>query len=297
MAGYCSPLPLAVIMELLEIPAADRPLVERGSAAMVALQWGGGDRDEQRRAADATVALHTYFRDLVDRRRHRPGRDVVSTIVTATVDEHGVLDADDATRQLTGLFTAGHETTATLIAHAVLGVLRTPNGWQRLGTEVGTVRRAVDEALRFDGPVIGMFREATDDIAVDGRRIPRGARVQLLFAAANRDPAVFATTRSGEHRGNSSGEHGSIGSAGTFDLDRRPPARHVAFGYGIHFCPGAGLAHLEASIALEVLARRLPDLGLVPGSTQTYQANATFRRPHVLRVVPRTTAGATRETQ
>jgi cytochrome P450 len=105
------------------------------------------------------------------------------------------------------------------------------------------VNRAVEEGLRYDPPVLGLYRNTTCDVELRGQTIPEGSKVMLHYAAANRDPEVYDDPH-------------------TFSLDR-PPSRHLGFGLGVHFCLGAELARMEARVALETLVRRAPDLELV----------------------------------
>lgn len=264
IGAFCTPLALAVILELQDIPPEDRALVKRGSDAMVALQWGSRDLDAQLRWAEDVVAYHDCFDALVTRRRAHPGDDLISDIAALTGEGEHPLTTPEIVRQLTGLLTAGHETTANLIAHAVVWLLATGQ-WERLVEDPGLAARAVEETLRTDSSVTGMFRRAVVDIEVGGVTIPRGAQVQLVYAAANRDPSRF--------------DHPE-----RFDLDRHGSVAHLAFGSGIHFCVGATLARLEARAALTTLAEALPDLHLEPGFVVAYRPNAAFRGPQELRV-------------
>lgn len=141
------------------------------------------------------------------------------------------------------LFIAGHETTQNLIGNGMLALLRHRSQMERLRADPSLAKNAVEEMLRYDGPVQLTARHFTDDIEVGGRRIEKGQTAVLLLAAADRDPAQFA-------------------DPDTFDITRADANRHIAFGNGVHFCLGAPLARVEAQIAINALLRRCPDIEL-----------------------------------
>jgi cytochrome P450 len=164
---------------------------------------------------------------------------------------------------LISLVFAGHETTANLIAGALVLLLYRPELWAAAGDDPDLVAAVVEETLRIDAPVQGMFRRAVFDVQVSGVTIPAGAQVFALFAAANRDGAVF--DRPDE-----------------FDPGRPDKDRHLAFGRGIHFCLGAALARMEAQAALCMLRERLPALRLDPDYRVPYVPNLMHRGPRTL---------------
>jgi cytochrome P450 len=139
------------------------------------------------------------------------------------------------------ILNAGHETTQIMIGNTVVALLRSGQ-WKRLRDEPQLVRTAIEECLRFNGPMKGTMRVTTEDMVVGGVDVKQGDRVMLLMASANRDPAQFA------------------------DPDRldiaRSPNPHLAFGHGIHFCLGAPLARLEVEIGLNEMTRRFPNIEL-----------------------------------
>ena len=140
------------------------------------------------------------------------------------------------------LFIAGHETTANLIGNGVLALLRHPAELQRLREDPTLIQSAVEELLRYDSPVQRVSRIANEDVAIGDRLIPNGSLVLALLGSANRDPVHFA-------------------EPDRLDVTRQDN-RHLAFGWGIHFCLGAPLARLEGQIAIGTLLRRLPSLTL-----------------------------------
>jgi cytochrome P450 len=229
------PLPVIVIAELLGIPGDDRTRFRR---------WVDGifrSADEPTRHRSATE-LVSYLEGWIARRRHRPADDLLSRLASA--EQQG--DRLSHTELLSTVFlllVAGHETTVNLIGNGVLELLRHPGELARLRRRPGLVASAVEEILRFNGPVkASTLRFAFDDVDFDGVMVPRGEAVMPLLLAANRDPAVFP-------------------EPDRFDITR-DPNRHLGFGHGIHFCLGAQLARLEGRIAIDALVRRFPTLAL-----------------------------------
>jgi pimeloyl-[acyl-carrier protein] synthase len=151
---------------------------------------------------------------------------------------------------------AGHETTVNLIGNGVLALLRHPDELDRLRRTPALITSAVEELLRYDGPVQRTARVASDDATIGGRTIRTGDMVMPFIGAADRDPAQFP-------------------DPDRLDLSRGDN-RHLAFGWGIHFCLGAPLARVEGQIAIDALVRRLPRLALV-GDTPEYRQSLTLR--------------------
>jgi len=145
------------------------------------------------------------------------------------------------------LLVAGNETTTNLIGSALLCFAEHPDVWARLRREPALLPQAIEEVLRYRSPVQSMFRTAAADVVLGEQTIPRGASVIAWIGAANRDAAQFP-------------------DPDRFDIDRQPN-RHIAFGYGIHYCLGAPLARLETQIALRALLERFAEVRLAPGIT------------------------------
>jgi cytochrome P450 len=190
-------------------------------------------------ANDATDELIEYLDELIAKRRVDPHDDMLSALIAA--EESGqTLSRDELIATFLLLLIAGHETTANLIGNGMLALLRHPEQLARLRAEPELDRPAVEELMRFDGPIQMVQRITLEDVEIGGREIPTGCIVILLTAAANRDPAVFVDpTR--------------------LDLGRTPNP-HLGFGGGAHFCLGAALARLEGRIAIGALARRFPGM-------------------------------------
>ncbi|SOE09348.1 Cytochrome P450 [Streptomyces sp. 2323.1] len=241
--GLATPLPVAVISELLGVPTADRHRMLTWSHAVARalvpdflLPPGAAEQEAQARRE-----FTDYLRELVVERRRAPGDDLLSALVTVH-DDGDVLTENELLATCTLLLIAGHETTVNLIGNGTLALLRHPDQLARLRSDPALTDNAVEELLRYDSPVQLTVRFALQDAEVAGVPVPAGSTLLLLIGAANRDPAAY------EHP-----ERLDIG---------RTPLRHLAFGQGIHFCLGAPLARLETQIALRILLARAPQLRL-----------------------------------
>ncbi|OZM73419.1 cytochrome P450 [Amycolatopsis antarctica] len=238
------PLPVAVIGELLDVPAADRPRLVPWSNAIVRMYEYGLPEESRRMAEEAAAEFAGYVRSLASARRARPGDDLVSHLLAADLTEDEVV----ATAVL--LFMAGHEATVNVIGNGVHALLGAREQWQRLVDDPALLPVAVEELIRFDSPLQLFERTATVDVEIEGFAVRRGERIAALLGAAARDPAVFA-------------------EPDLLDVARQPNA-HLGFGGGIHYCVGAPLARVEIAAAVGALTSRLP--GLRP-------AGAPERRP------------------
>lgn len=248
------PLPSIVIAELLGVPAADHRQFREWSSALIA---GIASPSAEARAAATAAGQHlfAYLAETIAARRRAPRDDLISAMIQAQEERDALSDAELlATSNL--LLLAGHETTTNLIGNGTLALLREPDLWRRLAAEPALLPSAIEELLRFDGPVQATVRVALEDVAIDGHTIPAGALVLVGIGAANRDPAVFARPD---------------------ELDlARDPNPHLAFGFGTHFCLGAPLARLEAQLAFAALTRRFPTLALADDPPQ-YRPSPVLR--------------------
>ncbi len=261
VAEFAAPLPVIVIAELLGVPAADHAQFRRLSDQAVKL-LGDGPLAEKKLGVTGMRALRDYFAAIVDARRSDPQGDLISALVAA--EEAGDrLSLGELLSTLVLLLVAGNETTTKLIGNAILAMLRNPDELERLRADPGLMENAVEELLRYDGPVQLTSRLAREDRELCGRTARRGDQVVLLLAGANRDPSAFP-------------------DPDRLDLGRRD-VRHLAFSQGIHFCLGAQLARLEASLALGALVTRLPGLRLADASIR-WSSNTVLRGPEVLQL-------------
>lgn len=247
MADLAYPLPVLVICELLGVPAKDRDLFKEWSGD-VARTLDPIQTPEMVEKGHAVVeSMTNYFRSLIATLRKNPQDNILSAMIAA--EEQGDrLSEDELLANCILLFSAGHETTVNLIGNGLLALMRNPEQKQLLQENPSLVQSAVEEFLRYDGPVQLTGRTPKEDIEIGGRLIRGGERVMTVLAAANRDPAQFP------------------------DPDRlditRQDNHHVAFGHGIHFCLGASLARAEGQLAIGTFLQRLPHVTRVDEAPQ-----------------------------
>jgi cytochrome P450 len=238
---FAFPLPMTVICEILGVPQERREEFRDWSNTLLS-----GASDEQRAAAAGAMAQ--FLSQLVADKAANPGEDMLSDIVRASEDGD-TLSASETTAMAFLLLVAGHETTVNLIGNGMLALLRHPDQMARLRENPDLVPGAVEEFLRYDGPVnLATFRFTTEPVEIAGTTIPKGEFVLVSLIGANRDPERYT-------------------DADRLDVER-DASGHLAFGYGIHHCLGAPLARLEGEIAFRTLLDRFPDIALDgdPGS-------------------------------
>ena len=236
---FALPLPITVIAELLGVPHSDQDKFRYWTQTIV---MDGVKNPGTERIATAVLEFIMYFHELFDKRRAEPADDLISSLVQ--VEEAGdKLDQQELISMVFLLLVAGHETTVNLIGNGTLALLQNPDQMRKLQAQPELMESAVEEMLRYDGPVgVSTMRWALEDVEWYGQTIPAGDMVVASLLGANRDPQVFE-------------------NPDTFDI-ARTPNRHIAFGHGIHYCLGAPLARLEGVVAFETLLKRLPQLQL-----------------------------------
>jgi cytochrome P450 len=242
VADLAYPLPIIVVSEVLGVPTSDRHQILKWDADMLGLQATGGAQTENaRRAARSIVEIEEYFRQIVWQRRDRPQDDLISHMIAAQ-EAGDVLSNDEMINICVNFLLAGHETTRSLITNGVLTLLRQPDQFRDMRSDRSLLAAAVEEILRYESPIQRAWRRITEDTKFGGETFQAGQLVLIMLGAANRDPAHFSEPE-------------------RFDI-RRQDNRHLAFGYGIHFCIGAPLARVEGTIAIEALLQRFPNLHL-----------------------------------
>ena len=250
MRVFAYPLPISVISEMLGVPSEDRADIEH---------WSHAINNGQRTAEDATSIrqFSAYIRKLMAAKRAAPGDDLLSTLVTSDDGDH--LSEKELLGMVSLLIFAGHETTSNLIGNGTLALLSSRSEWDKLRDNPALLPNAIEELLRYCGPALSTTpRYATEDIAFGGETIHKGDMVNVVVGSADRDGTVFS-------------DPDALNIA-------RQMERHLAFGYGIHFCLGAPLARLEGQIGFGALLRRFPNLQLATAPEDLkWQGNMVLR--------------------
>jgi cytochrome P450 len=233
--AFAFPLPMTVISELLGVPPERRDDFREWSNTLLS----AGDTDVRTAAA---AAMAQFLSELVADKAAHPGDDMLSAIVRASEDGDSLSHTEVISMAFL-LLVAGHETTVNLIANGMRALLQHPDQRAALQADPALVPGAVEEFLRYDGPVnLATFRFTTEPVEIGGTTIPEGEAVLVSLIGANRDPERYARPT---------------------ELDvTRDTKGHLAFGYGIHHCLGAPLARLEGEIAFRTLLSRFPDMRL-----------------------------------
>ena len=236
------PVPFQVISELLGMPTEREAEIREWSQSLTAALEPTAD-DATMLAADTAVrALGEHLDEVIADRRRHPGDDLLSQLLV--VEEAGDrLTTAELRSFVVLLYIAGHETTVNLIGNGLLGLLGHRDELRRWRDDPGLDATAVDELLRFDGPVQQTVRIPTETVRFGDVEIAPGTTVMTVLGAANHDPAIFD-------------------EPGRLQLDRPNANRHLAFSAGIHYCLGASLAKLEATVSITSVIRRFPDVEL-----------------------------------
>jgi len=249
------PLPMNVICELLGVPFLDRTAFREWSNQAVS------SVDVSKRDS-STRAMAAYLTGLLQDKRARPGDDLMSALIHTADEDGDRLSADELMGMAWLLLVAGHETTVNLITNGVHNLLAHPDQLAALRADFGLIDNAVEEILRFEGPVeTPTYRFTTEPVDIGGTVIPGGGELVLVaMSDANRDPARYP-------------------DAARFDITRDARG-HIAFGHGIHYCLGAPLARIEARVAIRSLLERCPELRLTADpATLDWRTGILMRGP------------------
>jgi cytochrome P450 len=262
VADYSYPLPARVIFQILGIPSSDEGSFADWSDAMVAFTGHIGPTlvEIAPRAMASYQALEEFFAGLVEERRACPADDLITEL--ANDEANGELSRQELIGLSVFTLVAGHESSSSLISTGARMMLDDDELREVLTRHPDLYPVAIEEFLRLEPPIQFSPRLAGEDMPMRGKTIKRGETIILHIASANRDPEHFKNPE-------------------MLDLERQD--RHLAFGWGAHFCLGAPLAQLEAAIALEQLFKRMPDLQAVDRNIG-WRENMTIRGPKELRV-------------
>jgi cytochrome P450 len=252
--------PALVLFRVLGLPESDLARVKRGALHRGTVIFGRAKEDEQIEAARELASFWRYAAALVEARTESPRDDFVSSLVQAGYAGGDALSREETVSIMLQMLFAGHETTTRLIGNSFRRLLEHRESWEAICRDPGLIPNAIEEVLRFDGSVIAWRQKTKEPVEIGEARLPKDAKLLLLLASANRDPAVFP-------------------DPDRFDI-RRPNAReHLSFGVGVHNCLGAPLARLEARVVLEEVSRRLPSLRLTENAKLNFPASISMRGP------------------
>ena len=253
---FAVPLPLTVIAGALGVPADDLDTFKRWSDDFVVLV--GNHRPPKERIADylhSRSEFADYFEAKVAERRAERRDDLISDIVHARIDGEE-LRVDEMLSMFSQFLVAGNETTTKHITATMLMLIEHPDQLAKVRADPSLIPNLVEESLRLDTPVQGLYRTANVDTEVGGVPIPAGSHLMVMYASANRDDAQYPEPDS-------------------FDVCRANAKTHLAFSQGPHFCLGAALARSESRIAVETLLARLDDIALAPGKNR-FEYESTY---------------------
>lgn len=246
---FAVPLPCTVIADQLGVPRENIWRLKEWSDAM--LGPGGGFVDEQAalECAKQVVEAQQFFAGVIEERRLKPKDDIITDLVNAKViDSEGSeprsLDMFELQDLLDQLLTGGDETTTNAIGSALMLLLQRPELMARLRDDPSLIRNFIEECLRYETPVLHLWRVAVEEAELGGTKIPKGSTLAVGYASANRDEAVFDEPE-------------------IFDAARKKAGAHLAFGSGPHHCPGAPLARQEMYSAFTILLHRLENIQVV----------------------------------
>ena len=263
VTDFAIPLPGIFICEQYGLPSSEYPTFRRWAEATVAPVQRELSVEEAREVAETVVESQHHLAAEFERRREHPTDDLISALV------HAHDDPDDpahpfTVEELQGLMAqlvaGGFETTTAALTTGMWLLLRYPDQMDKLRADRSLMRNFIEESLRFDSPVAGLWRTTTCPVSVGGTEIPEGAMVMPRYAAANRDPAVFE-------------------DPDVFDIERPNAGAHLAFGQGPHYCIGAALARAELESAFSAILDRMDDIRLAEPLDDEPHEFSFFLRP------------------
>lgn len=256
---FTLPFSLTVILSILGIPKDFHAQCRRWTEQRLTILLGQDsiDADQLRECGRGLMEFGAFVRELIAERLAQPAEDLISYMLHESPRGQR-LSPDEVLAQVPTLITAGHETSAQALATILYHQLSLPDGWSSVVNRRVTIADLVEEGLRFDCPIFGMYRTALRDVVVAGTQIPAGGRLLLMFGSGNHDESEFDAPE-------------------RFCPGNRSAVSHLGFGRGAHFCLGAGLARMELRIAIEELAAFFPDLALRTDDKPSYRASFPLR--------------------
>ncbi|WP_175483200.1 cytochrome P450 [Salinihabitans flavidus] len=260
-------LPAQVVFLLLGVTDFDPKKIKAWGDLRLHMIWGDPNEHDLDTAARDLADFWDYTVDLVEARKVSPQDDYPSKLLALRDGDDAVLTENEIKSLIFGLLIAGHETTTNAAGNLLLELLRRPNQWQAIVDDPSRAKNAVEEGLRYVTSVVAWRRQTKEPVTVSGIDLPKGAKVLLSLASANRDPAKFDEPE-------------------MFDIRRKNAQEHMAFGRGLHHCAGAPLARLELRIILEELTTAFPEMALVDDQSINFTRTLSFRGPNQILVRP-----------
>jgi len=254
------PLPFSVLGAIMGLPDERQDEIKHWADEILLFQ--GVNRPPLALQA-ALLAMRSFLTDLVNEKRRHPADDVISQMVAAEAEGNRLTEQELVYTCVT-IMGAGHETTTSLIGNGLYTILSHPEQWQKLRNHPSLLTSAIEEMLRYESPVARQPRVIKDDVELGGKKLLKGQVAFQMLNAANRDPAIFD-------------------APDTFNIERQNN-KHIAFGMGIHFCLGAGLARTEAQEVFKAIRERLPSIQLVSGKADWDRHKPNSRMLHSLAV-------------
>ena len=238
MESFCIPLPVNMIAKILGVPIQDMDLFKEWSDANVYQFAAGQSHEELLRSSQLVVDFQHYFAKKIEDRQHQPTDDVLSDIVNSTADGQRAMNVAECISVISQILVAGNETTTATFAEGMSLLINHPDQLKKVQQNPELIPNMVEEMLRLTTPSAQMWRIVTQDTNIGGIDIPAESTVMIKWISANRDEAYYPD-----------GDH--------FDVERHNSKRHLAFGQGIHHCPGAPLARQELEVGWQVILGRM----------------------------------------
>ncbi|MBI1181048.1 MAG: cytochrome P450 [Alphaproteobacteria bacterium] len=246
MRAFAFPLPCIVIAGQIGVPREDIHLFKEWSDASMSRISNMLSDEQDYAATQLLVDSQHYLKSIIDRRRADPRDDIISGLILTPLPEGRLLDDAEIIAMLSEILVGGNETTTSAIGAGMKLMLDRPEVVDRLRAEPGLMKNFVEEVLRLETPIQGLYRVTTRDVTLGGVGLPKGTPINMRWAAGNRDEAVFP-------------------EADELDLERRNAGSHVTFGSGIHHCLGATLARVEMASSFTAIIERMQDFRYAEG--------------------------------
>lgn len=265
---FAQPLPIMIMSDLLGIDRRELPRLKTWSSAFLSANMGfRPDEEAVRHILESQIEFWDFMQAEIASRREQPRADLLTHLVQATADGEAPLTDVELLAIMIQLVTAGTESTFNVLANAMLLMLSDPDLLAQAQADQTDLGSIVEEILRIETPLRGLFRNAVTDTELAGVPIPANSLLWLAFASGNRDPEQFSDP-----------------DQFRTDREQREIRKHLAFGHGIHACVGAHLGRVEVRVALQVLLQRLTDITLAPDQNLTWYESFIVNTPTNLRI-------------